>query len=67
MKIADLYRKFDRSGFDGDPITNAELDELLRINQEMVALMEWRGDSTMAASFRATGESIRRMIEARKL
>lgn len=65
MKIADLYRMFDTTGFNGESISNQELNSLLLVNQEMVLLMEYRKDATMAASFRVTGESIRRMIEAR--
>jgi hypothetical protein len=62
-----LYRKFDMTGAcGGELITNPELETLSTINDDMIELMEWRGDSTMAESFRETGESIRRMIEARK-
>ena len=64
--IADLYKKFDESGFSGPPITDSELKSLSAINADIAALMQYRGDRTMMTSFSLIGNDINRMIEARK-
>ena len=65
MSITELYRLFDTTGLNGDAISDQELNSLLLVNREIISLMEYRKDATMANSFRVAGESIRRMIDAR--
>lgn len=65
-RLTELHKLFNESGFKGRPISDQELRDLKASFEEMADYMDWRGDRTMANSFRLENEAVKRMIEARK-
>mgnify|MGYP003451226030 CR=1 FL=1 len=61
-----LHKLFDESGISGRPITDAELEEWKTLTEKLADYMDWRGDKTMANSFRLENQGVRRMIGNRK-
>lgn len=65
-RITILHKLFNESGIKGRPISDQELRDFKALLEEMADYMDWRGDKTMANSFRFENEAVKRMIEARK-
>lgn len=65
-KLGKLWHKFEKSGFDLNPvISNAELRSLRKQLIELANFMNDRNDSTMRNSLLSDAESVNRMIFAR--
>ncbi len=60
-----LHKLFNESGIKGRPITDQELRDLKTLTEELAEYMDWRGDKTMAFSFRLENQAVCRMISAR--
>lgn len=61
-----LHKLFNESGIKGRPITDQELRDLKVLTEELADYMDWRGDKTMALSFRIENQAVCRMISARE-
>jgi hypothetical protein len=64
--IIRLHKLFNESGIKGRPISDQELKVLKTLFDELADYMDWRGDKTMAHSFRVENQGVQRMIDARK-
>lgn len=60
-----LHKLFNESGIKGPPISDQQLRDFKVLTKDLAEYMDWRGDKTMADSFRHENESIQRMINAR--
>jgi len=66
-KFIELHNLYKKAGIGERPITDDELKELQIILKELGDYMEWRGDRTMALSFRVECESVNSLIINRSI